>query len=122
MVLTDFITESNNEYEIYFLLTAYLESLRFGDKFGLLSDRITRLPLNGMPDVRKRFEALLGELEKQDIWSSSRAIGFLREALHVFGTGLLRLTQLGIEQPSPAGAPRSGATPEPLSVFNPVRG
>lgn len=47
MMLVDVIHQADTEHEINFLLTAYVESLRWGDQISLLSERITTLPLGG---------------------------------------------------------------------------
>lgn len=100
MMITDVIVEAKTEHAIYFLLTAYLESVRFGDKFRLLPEHITRLPLDGIVDVRVRFHDLRTELDRASGPGCSKAGALIKEALYVFGTGLDRLTWLALENVS----------------------
>lgn len=94
MLITDVISEAGTEHEVYFLLTAYLESVRFGDRLGLLPERITRLPLSGLADVTQRFNALRTERDHAMMHSNDRTRVFLAEALHVVGTARDRLSRL----------------------------
>jgi len=94
MTITDVIAEAGNEHEIYFLLTAYMESVRFGDKFGLLPEHITRLPLSGLADVTRRFDDLRTERDHATVRSNDRTSVFISEALDVVGTARERLTWL----------------------------
>ena len=94
MVITDVIAEAGSEHEIYFLLTAYLESVRYGDKFGLLPERITRLPLSGLADVKQRLDALRSEHDQPQIEPNARTRVFISEALDVVGTARDRLAFL----------------------------
>ena len=114
MRITDVIADAGTDHEILFLLTAYLESVRFGDKFSLLPQHITRLPLNGIVDVRVRFRDLRAELDRTPGlgWSNARAL--VKEALVVFGTGIDRLTFLGQESVTSTTAAQSPDGSAPL--------
>jgi len=103
-MITDVIAEAGSEHEIYFLLTAYLESVRFGDKFGLLPEHITKLPLSGLPDVRRRLDELRTERDQAVVRSNERTRRFIMEALDVVGAARDRLTWL--EQPEGKAAAR----------------
>lgn len=94
MMISDVILEANTEYEIYFLLTAYVESVRYCDKLGFLPEDFTRLPLTGIGDVRTRLEEFRLELEKLSIGGNSKEHVILREAADIFGAALDRLQWL----------------------------
>ena len=94
MMITDVIAEARTEHEIYFLLTAYLESVRFGDKFGLLPEHVTKLPVSGLADVKRRFDDLRMERDQALFQSNDRSRMFISEALSVVGTARDRLTWL----------------------------
>ncbi len=55
MTINDVMRQATKEHEIYFLLTAYVESLRFGDELSLLPTNLTMLPLCRL---RRRGKAL----------------------------------------------------------------
>lgn len=94
MMIADAIAEATTEHEVYFLLTAYLESVRYGDQHGLLPDDLTRLPLAGPVDVENRL---------QHLWqdhaclpqASHRTYTLMREACNVMGRAYERLIHLG---------------------------
>jgi hypothetical protein len=98
-MITDVIREAESEHQIYFLLTAYLEAVRYGDRLNLLPDALKRLPLTGMNDVKERFEQLFIELDSESKGLNHRACAVLKEALHVFSTAINRLdTMAGTRQ------------------------
>ena len=94
-MLRDVIVEARTEYEIFFLLTAYLESLRYCDKLSLLPEHLTRLPCSGIDDVRVRLEGVdRGLRTMQRGECQDRAIAVLQESLDVLRASLDRLQQL----------------------------
>lgn len=94
MMISDVILEANTEYEIYFLLTAYVESVRYCDKLSTLPENFTRLPLTGIGDVRTRLEGFGLALEKPSSSAHGRERVTLREAADIFGAALDRLQWL----------------------------
>ena len=93
MMMTDVIREAVSEHEIYFLLTAYVEAVRYADRLGCLPQPMRGLPLAGADDVAKRVEAL------QNLRGSSRAAAsceqsVLDEALGIFAAAQGRLGSL----------------------------
>lgn len=100
-MITDVMREAESEHEIYFLLTAYLEALRFSDKLNLLPAPLERLPITGMADVGKRFEQLFIELDSASKGLNNNACIVIKEALHIFSTAFNRLASLpGRNSPS----------------------
>ena len=94
-MFADTIRNSNTEHEIYFLLTSYLEAVRFCDKLNCcFPERITQLPLNGMADVRERFRYLMIELDAASKRLDDNSCTVIREGVHVLGAGLNRLRML----------------------------
>jgi len=99
MLITDVIREADNEPEIFFLLTAYVEAVNYCDKLDRLPDPIKDLPFVGAADVRARLELLEAVLadafRRQD--DPDRPI--VREAMEIFSAALSRLEALeGIER------------------------
>jgi hypothetical protein len=94
MMISDVILEANTEHEVFFLLTAYVESLRYCDKLGTLPHNLTRLPLSGMGEVQNKFVGLRAALiaEGKDYGPGTHAI--LREAADIFGAAVDRLDWL----------------------------
>jgi hypothetical protein len=95
MMITNIIREANTEPEVYFLLTAYIESIQFGDKLNCLSEHLTSLPLTGLDDVRQRSVKLVTELDVASKRLDDKVCVVIKEALEVFGTALSRLELLG---------------------------
>lgn len=109
MIIANIIRDLHTEHEIYFFVTAYIEAVRYCDKFAFLPARMTDLPLQGKEDLQTRFEQLIVELDKASRRLDDKACVVLKEALSVLGTALtcLRLLQIkrrcapsGIVEPS----------------------
>lgn len=93
-MIADVIREAESENQIYFLLTAYLEAVRYSDKLNLLPDTIRQLPITDMADVKKRFERLFIELDRESKGLNHRVCTALKEALHIFSTAINRLESI----------------------------
>lgn len=107
-MIADVIRNSSIEHEIYFLLTSYIEAVRFCDKLHCVSEHITRLPLNGVADVSTRFESLMIELDAASKSLDDKSCVVIREAVHIFSTALNRLQMLDQQRYCPL--PGSGAS------------
>ena len=94
MPITDAIQELHTEHEIFFLLTAYVETLRFCDKLGLLPWQMRDLPLAGLDDVEARIEGLRLQLREMVSNADRRASLIIEETIQVFDTALRRLAFL----------------------------
>ena len=94
MMITDVIREAETEHVVYFLLTAYVEAVRFGDQQNLLPEPVKALPLTGRHQVRERFEQLVIELDKASQRLNDNACVVIKEALHIFISALNRLEAL----------------------------
>ena len=93
MMIGNVIRESRSEHEIFFLLTAYLEALGYGDVQGILPRELVELPLSGMGDVRRRIAVLTVEFAKlHDRYGKKHAI--LKDAADILGSALQRLEWL----------------------------
>lgn len=101
MMIADVIRNAATEHEIYFLLTAYVEAVRFCDTLNGLPERMTSLPLAGIDDVRSRFNKLVAELDAASKRLDHKACETIREALHIFGAALHRLGSLNAERRRP---------------------
>jgi hypothetical protein len=94
-MFADTIRSANTEHEIYYLLTSYIETVRFSDHSrNCIPEPITRLPLNGIGDVRGRFEQLLVELDKASKSLDDQSCATIKEGVHALGVALSRLTVL----------------------------
>ena len=94
-MFADVIRNSKTEHEIYFLLTSYIEAVRFCDKLHCcIPEHITRLPLRGIVEVRERFEHLMLELDRASKRLDDNSCMVIREGVHIFGAALNRLSVL----------------------------
>ncbi len=95
-MLVDVLREAGDESEIYCLLTAYIDASRFCNRHHFMSEPVMRLPVTNLRDVRTRFETLVAELDAASKALDDPACVVLRDALHVFGTALHGLQQIGL--------------------------
>lgn len=94
MTINDVIREARSEHEIYFLVTAYVEAVRYCDRLSFLPSQVRDLPLQGVDDVRTRIDGLKAELAlAQEADSPARAT-VIRETADVLGDALNRLQWL----------------------------
>jgi hypothetical protein len=91
MLISDIVRDANTEHEIYFLITAYVESVRFVDKLGLLPEQMTKLPLTDVRDLQERFTRLMIELDTASKGLNDKTCTAIKETLQVFGAGIARL-------------------------------
>ncbi|HUL41980.1 MAG TPA: hypothetical protein VLV32_08780 [Burkholderiales bacterium] len=91
MTIATIIREANTEQEIYFLLTAYIDALQFGDKLNCLSEHLRKLPLTGLEDLRARSIKLVTELDAASKRLDDKVCTVIKEALEIFGAALSRL-------------------------------
>jgi two-component system response regulator len=122
-VFTDIMRTADTDHEIYFLLTSYIEAVRFNRRADGVSSEITRLPLHGKDDVKERFAKLLIELDLASKGLDAGRCELIREALHILGTAWKRLESLAAEGVAAqghavpdAGGARGGAR-EPVDVL-----
>jgi hypothetical protein len=94
MTINDVIREAKSEHEVYFLLTAYVEAVRYVDRMSLLPSSVRDLPLNGMDDVRARFDGLRAELGQANGGFDSRSLAIVKESADILGDALARLKWL----------------------------
>jgi hypothetical protein len=95
MITADDIREAASEAEVHRLMTAYVEALRTSDELSCLPQPMTRLPLDGMADVRERVANLIGEMDVASRRWDHHACRAIKRALFVFATALNRLESLG---------------------------
>jgi hypothetical protein len=93
MLIVDIIREAGNEHEIYFLLTSYVEALRYCDPLHLLPGDVRELPFNGAEDLSVRAERLRAVLESPAVPDDKIRL-VLAEALDIFGVARHRLETL----------------------------
>ena len=89
----DVIREAKSEQEIYFLLTSYVEAVRFGDQLNVVPAPVKRLPLAGRSEVRQQYQKLV-ELDQTSKAATDNANLVIKEALPIVGAALERLESL----------------------------
>jgi hypothetical protein len=91
MTIIEALRRADTDHIVYFLLTAYAESLSWYDLPGSrFPARVTRLPVASVDDVSERVNALKNAQESQ-VPRPSRARVILEEAIDVFDTASRRL-------------------------------
>jgi hypothetical protein len=112
MMLHDAIRNAKSEHTIYFLLTAYLDTLQFARK---LPDHLTELPIANLQDLQSRFEKLVAEFESELRMPDSHKFFVLMEAVGIFDLAAIQLCQLM------KGAEGAGMLRSPASTPNEIR-
>ncbi len=110
-MFVDIIRTADSEHEIYFLLTSYIEAVRFSNRFSATLEHLTRFPLHGVNDVNERFEKLVEELDEASKRLDDHGCVLIREALHIIGTALNRLQSIGKENAASEAAVTAPALP-----------
>jgi hypothetical protein len=98
MNLGNVILDADSEHKIYFLLTSYVEAVRYCGQLDCLPDGVARLPFAGLDDVRERFSQLAVALADTSLPLDRRTRVSLTEAACVFGAALHRLSALAMEE------------------------
>ena len=94
-MFADIIRSVNTEHEVYFLLTSYIEAMRYCDqRHRCIPEHIVRLPLNGATDIKERFVQLMLELDRASKRLDDESCAVIREGVYVFGFALSRLNAL----------------------------
>jgi hypothetical protein len=99
-MFADVIREAKNEHEIYFLLTSYVEAVRFGDQLNLVPQSVKTLPLAGLGHVKQQLQRIV-ELDKASRDLNDNTCAVIKEALQLFSTAVDRLESLGDAKPQP---------------------
>lgn len=108
MMLHDAIRNTRTEHAIYFLLTAYLDTLQFSRK---LPDHLTVMPILNMQDMQDRFEKLVSEFETELRIPDSHKFFVLLEAVGIFDLAAVQLCQLKNEADAQHNASLRPAAP-----------
>ena len=99
MTINDVIREAKSEHEVYFLLTAYVEAVRYVDRMSSLPASVRDLPLNGVDDVKARFDGLRAELgQTPGGRPDTRSLAIVKESAGILGDALARLQFLEQEK------------------------
>jgi len=94
LTIIEVIREASAEQEIFALLTAYVEAVRYGDKFHTLPWRMRDLPLASVDNLAERVEGLREGLGATDVLTRP----LIKEALDIFVVALDRLHSLEQER------------------------
>lgn len=105
-MFADVIRQAKNEHEICFLLTSYVESVRYCDQLNLLPECVKRVPPAGMEQVREQCQQLVLELDKSSKGLNDNACVVIKEALHIFSVALDRLQLLTVANRPPSAERR----------------
>src|SRR5215207_2971947 len=83
MMIVDAIESAPTEHAVYFLVTAYIESLRHFERGCGVPQRAIELPLAGVPDLAERFEVLRGasHVAPESAVAAAEAAAVLESAL-----------------------------------------
>lgn len=88
-MITDAMKSAQTEHTVYFLLTAYVETLGHTDNYGI-PETVRRLPICGRSDVRER-----SRLMRETLYTRGRhdncAKPVIVEAADVFNTAAKQL-------------------------------
>ena len=96
MKLCEAMKEASSEQVVFFLTTAYVETLQHSSFANPLPVHVTTLPLNGMGDLRRRRDVLQALIAMY--YPEQRTTGgVLEEAYEVFEAALERLRALNAE-------------------------
>ena len=98
MTINDVIREARTEHEIYFLLTSYVEAVRYCDRLSFLPAQVRDLPLGGVEDVKKRIAGLRAQLGRSPIGDTGTSEQIVKETAAVLGDALARLQWLEQEK------------------------
>jgi hypothetical protein len=90
LMITDAIKQAPSEHVVYFLLTAYVETLGCVD-LGIPED-VKRLPISGKPDVHERLGIMRDVLNRPRGVNTEKAV--VEEAVDVFGAASEQLERL----------------------------
>jgi hypothetical protein len=94
VTITDALKQARTNHVVYFLLTAYVESLGWYDPpRSRLPARVMRLPVRGVADVIKRLNALRRVLRRH-VHDAPTIRSVLEEAVEIFGMASHRLKLL----------------------------
>ena len=96
MIIKDAIERAGNEQEIFFLLAAYVDTVRHGDQLNLLPWQVRDLPLAGSDDLKARIYGLQMRATATDVDHGVRLV--VKETIDVFRTALRRLAFLGADR------------------------
>lgn len=91
-MLTEAIRDAQTEQAVYFLLTAYIETLGYSDTYGI-SEKVKRLPIGSKTDVRNRLGVMRNALHAPAA-TEPAVRRILEEATDVFGTAFRHLRKL----------------------------
>lgn len=95
MKITAAIREAHTQHEVFFLLTAYIEAIDYGDGAKQLPWQVRELPLAGVDDVKGRIYSLHLRARLAGPDSDDKATAYVvDEVLEVYTTALRQLAAL----------------------------
>jgi hypothetical protein len=94
MIFIDAIREASTEHEIYFLLTCYVEAIRYCDTLRHFPEPMRDLPIRGTSDLKTRMDALKFRFGEPSGMPDDRSFLIVKETFDIFGAALDRLYSL----------------------------
>jgi len=95
MKITEAIREAHTQHEVFFLLTAYVEAIGYGDSDKLLPWQGRELPLAGVEDVKGRIYSLHLRARLAGSSADDKTTGsIVNEVVEVYTTALRQLAVL----------------------------
>lgn len=109
MMIVDAVETAGSKHVVYFLVSAYVETLHYYDETrSALSPQVTKLPLAGRADVTARLR-VLSQMFKEEERHPPRVRLVIEEAIEIFAAASRRLGILAAQSVRPVHVP--GATP-----------
>jgi hypothetical protein len=106
MMIVEAIDSAPTEHAVYFLVTAYIESLRHFERGCGVPQRAIALPVSGFSDLAERYDILRASVEVAPDSAVAAA-----EAAQVLGAAVRRLSAVAqAAENAPAAAMRSART------------
>jgi hypothetical protein len=100
MMIVDAVNSAPSQHAVYFLVTAYLESLRHFERTCGVPQRVIELPVASATDLSERLEALR---RTRDAMSESTVV--VSEVSAVLSSALSRLDMLCVTTPGAVTRP-----------------
>lgn len=89
MMIADAITSAPTEHAVYFLVTAYIESLRHFERSTRVPEPVLQLPISGSADLAMRLDSLTNNIDVP-----LEAVVPLSEVAGVLACAVARLNRL----------------------------
>ena len=100
MIIVDAIRRASTEHVVYFLLSAWLETLVHTGRARALPAEAARLPVQGSVDVRRRLRIIREKLASDNDMAPQR-VRVLEDAASALGAARVKLSYLWVRATHP---------------------